>query len=285
MIWVGGRVVPDEALKVSVLDRTFEHGLGLFETLRTWNGRAPLLDRHLARMARSARELGLPYDSVMPPDDNAVSDLINSQGTGGDVMLRLTLTGGRDETAGALLWMRAASLPPPLRRDGAVIDMGTWWVNPDDTFLRYKSLNYWARRRAFESASRLGFDEVLSSSSDIRGTRIWEGSRTNVFAVRRDSLRTALTNGPLVPGIMRTLVIERARELSIDVVEDRVFRRIDLYTAEEIFLTNSVRGLIPVARVHERGHWIPKTWPAPGPVTQRLSLLVNDWLNPGDNPT
>ena len=55
MIWVGGRIVPDDALRVSVLDRTFEHGLGLFETLRTWNGRAPLLDRHLARMTRSAR--------------------------------------------------------------------------------------------------------------------------------------------------------------------------------------------------------------------------------------
>ena len=39
MIWVEGRIVADDALRISVLDRTFEHGLGLFETLRTWNGR------------------------------------------------------------------------------------------------------------------------------------------------------------------------------------------------------------------------------------------------------
>ena len=54
MIWVGGRIVPDDALTVSVRDRTFEHGLGLFETLRTWGGRATLLDRHKSRMLRSA---------------------------------------------------------------------------------------------------------------------------------------------------------------------------------------------------------------------------------------
>src|SRR5947209_19031845 len=94
MIWVGGRVVPDDALTVSVLDRTFEHGLGLFETLRTWNGRAPLLERHLARMDRSARTLGLPIDSVRLPDGDAVAALREAEGIVGDVALRVTLSGG-----------------------------------------------------------------------------------------------------------------------------------------------------------------------------------------------
>ena len=98
MIWVGGRVVPDDALKISVLDRTFEHGLGLFETLRTWRGRAPLLERHLARLKHSAKLLSLPYSSVMPPDERAVSDLVAAAGLGGDVMLRITLSGGTSAT-------------------------------------------------------------------------------------------------------------------------------------------------------------------------------------------
>ncbi len=75
MIWVGGAVVPDDALRISVTDRTFEHGLGLFETLRTWNGHAPLLDRHLARMTGSARALGLPLDPDALPDAGAVAAL------------------------------------------------------------------------------------------------------------------------------------------------------------------------------------------------------------------
>ncbi len=79
MIWVAGRIVPDDELKVSVLDRTFEHGLGLFETLRTWNGRAVLLGRHLARLSRSAEELGLPLDPAALPDAGAVADLLRAE--------------------------------------------------------------------------------------------------------------------------------------------------------------------------------------------------------------
>ena len=76
MIWFRGEVVPDEAVRISALDRTFEHGLGLFETFRTWNGRPTLLPRHLERMRRSARELGLVLDPADLPDDRAVTQLI-----------------------------------------------------------------------------------------------------------------------------------------------------------------------------------------------------------------
>ncbi len=72
MIWTRGEIIPDEALRISVLDRTFEHGLGLFETFRTWNGHATLLDRHLERMRRSADELGLPLYTGDLPDFGAV---------------------------------------------------------------------------------------------------------------------------------------------------------------------------------------------------------------------
>ena len=68
MLWVRGEVVSDDALTVSVRDRTFEHGLGLFESFRTWNGHPTLLDRHLERLQNSARELGLPLEPGQLPD-------------------------------------------------------------------------------------------------------------------------------------------------------------------------------------------------------------------------
>src|SRR5436305_6346359 len=112
MIWVGGRLVADDALSVSVLDRSFEHGLGLFETLRTWNRRAPLLDRHLARMTRSAEALGLPLDRAQLPNSRAVAELVEESLLEGDAMLRITLTGGRSDSGGSIIWMRTARLPP-----------------------------------------------------------------------------------------------------------------------------------------------------------------------------
>src|SRR5271166_3903504 len=98
MIWAWGELVADDALMVSALDRTFEHGLGLFETFRTWNGHPTLLDRHLERMERSAGELGLALDPKQLPDARAVEELIaastSSLAAGDDARLRLTLSGG-----------------------------------------------------------------------------------------------------------------------------------------------------------------------------------------------
>ena len=85
-----------------MLDRTFEHGLGLFETLPHLERPPELLDRHIERMKRSARELDLPLDDDQLPDARAVSDLIeanrDSSAPGQDVRLRLTLSGGRATT-------------------------------------------------------------------------------------------------------------------------------------------------------------------------------------------
>jgi branched-chain amino acid aminotransferase len=282
MIWVGGRVVSDKALKVSVFDRTFEHGLGLFETLRTYKRRAPLLGRHLTRLDRSARELGLPIETVELPDDRAVAALLDAEEVDGDVMLRITLTGGLTETLGAMLWMRSGPLPPPARHEGAVVDVGSWRVTRLDPLARHKALNYWARRLAYEAAHRVGFDEVLSMTL---GSALWEGSRTNLFGVQGSTLVTPSLDGPLVPGVMRGLVMELAGEHSLAVKETNAFS-LDLFQWDEVFLTNSVRGLIPVARAFFTtcgGDW--KTWPAPGPWTQRLSILANDWLDSGGRST
>ena len=76
MLWARGELVPDDALSVSVLDRTFEHGLGLFETFRTWNGHPTLLDRHVERLKASARALGLPLEPGQLPGSRDVALLI-----------------------------------------------------------------------------------------------------------------------------------------------------------------------------------------------------------------
>ena len=111
MIWVRGQIVPDDALTISVLDRTFEHGLGLFETLRTWNGYATLLPRHLDRLTRSAATLGLPLDLSALPDARDIQDLLQADGGTGDAVVRITLSGGLSPTHGSTLWMRSFPLP------------------------------------------------------------------------------------------------------------------------------------------------------------------------------
>lgn len=290
MIWVDGWIVPDDALTISALDRTFEHGLGLFETLRTWGGHPVLLDRHLSRMRLSASMLSLGLGGLRFPDADAVAALRAAEHMDGDSMLRITVSGGRGEGPSSRLWMRATPLPPPYRHGGAIVSLGRWDVSPWDPMTQHKVLNYWLRRMAHEEAKQRGYDEVLSSTSG----RYWEGSRTNLFVIKGQTLRTPSVRGPIVPGIMRGLVLELARQLPLEIEEDGILTRRSIFEADEVFLTNSVRGIIPVSRVfpHLRDKLSARTptnvpWArsAPGVWTHRLSILVTEWLNRGGVPS
>jgi branched-chain amino acid aminotransferase len=276
MIWCQGAIIADDALRISVLDRTFEHGLGLFETLRTWKGQPTLLERHLERMQRSAHELGLPLDPGQLPDSRALFDLIaanrGSLNPGHDVRLRLTLSGGlaTTPTSETVLWMTAGPLPPPVRESGTVITQ-TIQVTEDDLLARHKTLNYWRKRIAQAQATAGGSDDVLCRTS---GGLICETCRANIFLVEGGRLSTPDLEGPLLPGVMRAVVIESARRMGLDVKEgplplDRI------KTADEAFLTSSLRGILPIAQLLDR------ELPVPGPVTGLLRSAVLTHLTAG----
>jgi branched-subunit amino acid aminotransferase/4-amino-4-deoxychorismate lyase len=274
MIWIGGRIVPEEAMTIPAADRVCEHGIGLFETLRTWDGVAKLLPRHRARMIRSAADLGLPLDPTDFPDHEAVAQLLRA-GRGAevrDVTLRITLSGGRSGSEGSMVWMRHAPLPHPPSETGAVVMLAPWTVAAADPLARHKTLNYWSKRLAFEQGRAAGADEVLLATSD---GRIWEGSRTNLFLVRDGALITPDLSGPVLPGIMRGLVLERAAELGLE-ARQRSVSGADLERADEVFLTNAVRGLIPVGRTPGR------TVAVPGPWMLRIESRIEQWLREGE---
>ncbi len=239
MIWVGGEIVEDHELKISVMDRAFEHGLGLFETFRTWNGRPLLLDRHLARMQASARKLELPLDARDLPDVAAVARLDAAENTSGDRMFRITMTGGAPGHR-PVVWLRGSPLPPATPATGVRVRLDRIAYQP---LALHKSLNYWSRRLSYESALGRGYDEAVQATDD---DLVWSGSRTNLFAGCAGILLTPPLLGPLVPGIMRGLVLERAARLGIETREENL--SLDgLRDASEIFLTNSVRGILPIA--------------------------------------
>jgi branched-subunit amino acid aminotransferase/4-amino-4-deoxychorismate lyase len=113
--------------------------------------------------------------------------------------------------------------------------------------------------------------------------------------VTSDTLKTPTVTGPIVPGIMRKLVLECARELPIEVIDDGFITRRDILESDEVFLTNAVRGIIPVSRAKvsqpprredplSEPPFPPRTWDVPGTWTQLLSLKVADRLHGGGAP-
>jgi branched-subunit amino acid aminotransferase/4-amino-4-deoxychorismate lyase len=273
LIWVRGEIVPEGGLAVPVSDRVFEHGLGLFETLRTFHAAAPLLPRHLARMTRSAGELGLPFDVAALPDQQAIRRLLAANEMIGDAMIRITLSGGTAAGGAGVVWMRAAPLPPPVPPGGAVVGFAGLRID-GDPLARHKTLNYWSRRLAYEQARTQGADEVVLFGAY---GNYWEGSRTNLFLIRRQMLVTPGLDGPVLPGIMRALVLELAASVGLKpALADRGVSRDDLLRADEVFLTNAVRGIIPVGCIMNNPS--PRELSAPGAWTARLRDAVEVWL-------
>lgn len=269
MIWVRGQIIPDDALAISVLDRTFEHGLGLFETLRTWNGHLTLLPRHLDRLTRSAATLGLPLDLAALPDAQDVLALLQADGRTGDAVVRITLSGGLSQTHGGALWMRSFPLPEPSEES---LILGPVRPSRVDSLASHKTLCYWPNRLMYEEARQGGFDECLTISPD---GLLWEASRSNLFMVTDGEVLTPPCNGRVLPGIMRGLILERGDKIGLEVRESTLGLLDRLLRPDEIFLCNAVRGIVPVRQ------WGDACYPAPGPVTRQLWTEISRWLESG----
>jgi branched-subunit amino acid aminotransferase/4-amino-4-deoxychorismate lyase len=101
-----------------------------------------------------------------------------------------------------------------------------------------------------------------------------------LFLVRGNALLTPGLSGPVLPGVMRALVLELASGVGLSTVScEGGVSLTELETADEVFLTNAVRGLIPVAAMPGQ------SFTAPGPWTCRLSDRVTQWLHqPGEPP-
>jgi branched-subunit amino acid aminotransferase/4-amino-4-deoxychorismate lyase len=197
-------------------------------------------------------------------------------------MLRITATGGSHSTA-SVIWMRSSPLPPLRMEEGLRVELGSWRVASTDPMARHKSLNYWSRRLAFESARGRGFDETLSL---IDGLSHGEGSRSNLFVIQGDLLMTPSIDSPIVPGVMRGLILELARlDAQMEVREVSRIEPLQLPSADDIFLTNAVRGIMPVTRAEGIA---PDRWmirPPGSHWTDRLRTLVADRVTSGGEQT
>ena len=270
MIWRDGQIGADGSLDLPRADRLFEHGLGLFETFRTWHGRAVLLDRHLARLRHSASALGIDLAGAALPTADDVAQLLATTARP-DALVRLTVSAGRPPDLAPAAWMTAAPLPPSPPAEGWRAVAAAWTVAPGDPHARHKTLNYWSKRLAHEQARADGADESIFSSSD---GRIWEGSRTNLFVIRRQALLTPPRSGPIIPGIMRGLALELAGRANLEPAEADLSDA-TIAGADEVFLTNSVRGLIPLAEWQGREY---RPNGAGFPRTARLRQTILDHL-------
>jgi branched-subunit amino acid aminotransferase/4-amino-4-deoxychorismate lyase len=220
-------------------------------------GRPVFLDEHIERFAAGCAFFGLANAPDAAALRAAASEIIRSSGIG-DGVLRWSAWAGEE---GRVEWQMRVEAPRPhqLKEIWQVEISATPLpaLGPETTC---KHLGRKAWRDALIAVRAAGGDEVVLT--DAAG-RVVEAAVSNVFCVRDGRLRTpALACRPL-PGIVRAGVLRLARAQGLP-VEEGVVTAGDLRSAEEVFLTNSLIGVRPVA-------WLAgRRLPAPGPVTARL---------------
>lgn len=254
-VWVDGRVADAGTATVDALDHGMTVGDGVFETLKVVDGVPFATARHLARLARSARGLGL-----QPPEEGlvrtAITELLDS--CRGDApslslaRLRLTWTAGpgplgseRSPDRHTLVAAVAASPPwPPAARAATV----AWTRNERSAIAGLKTTSYAENVVALHEARRRGADEALLANT--RG-ELCEGTGSNiVVAVDGELLTPPLQSGCLA-GITRELLLEWGAEEGLPVLEQPLGFDV-LQRCDEALLTSSTRDVQPLRAVDDR---------------------------------
>jgi branched-chain amino acid aminotransferase len=277
---VNGTISSGQEAVIPVFDHGFLYGEGVYETLRTYNGRLFLFDRHIRRLRNSARliDLALPFtDEELA---SRIQDTIaRSKLDGAEAYVRVLLTRGVGELTYDLRatpkpsWVIIVKpLPSPMaefyERGVKVVLVDIVRNHPQSVNPMIKSNNLMNSALAAQQAlKRGGFEAVMRN---YRG-ELTECTQSNLFIVKDGAAITPPLESGLLPGITREFIFEIGPAVGID-VREQVLRDDDLFGADEAFLTSTTREVLPIVTVDERTIGSGR----PGPVTSKLLKVFRD---------
>ncbi|MFN0057325.1 MAG: aminotransferase class IV [Planctomycetota bacterium] len=278
-IWLDGRIVAREAAQVSVLDHGLLYGDSIYETIRTHRGRWLALDEHLERLERSASALSL----TIPADRNELVRVLScvrdaAPDRAREVGARLMVTRG----VGPIGLDTTACLAPKLiviawqldtdyealRRAGVALRISSIRRNDARALNpQIKSGNFLNNILAYQDARKHNAYEAVMLTT---GGHVAECTTSNLFWVRSGVLYSASDDGILL-GVTRRLVLAVARDHRLP-VELGNYLPEHLQAADEIFITSTFKGVLPVVTLDAKAYTI-------GPTTQRIIALYQGYLD------
>jgi branched-chain amino acid aminotransferase len=271
-IWIDGEYFDRATAKVSVFDHGLLYGDGVFEGIRSYDGKLFRLHAHLERLYDSAKAIALTIPMTMDEMATVTEDALAKSGIA-DAYLRHIVTRGVGDLgidprkcpkATVIIVVDTIKLFPAevLSRGLRVITAGTPTPHREALSPRVKSLNYLSHIMAKLEGVNAGADDVIMMDS---AGAVAEGSGQNLFIVKRGVLKTPPPSAGILQGVTRDAVIELAVGMGIP-VQETALNRYDVYTADEAFFTGTASEMIPIRSLDARE--IGTTWP--GEITARL---------------
>ncbi|MGW0736519.1 aminotransferase class IV [Streptomyces sp. NPDC002851] len=271
-IWLNGGLQDLDTARVSVLDHGLTVGDGIFETVKAVRGRPFALTRHLERLARSARGLGLPE-----PDADEVrracAEVLDANPFE-LARLRITYTGGLSPLGsdrgdqGQTLVVAVGEVRR--RADSTTVITVPWTRNERGALAGLKTTSYAENVVALARAHETGATEALFANTV---GQLCEGTGSNVFVVLDGEIHTPPVASGCLAGITRALAVEWTGAHETDLPLDVLDR------ADEVFLTSTLRDIQAVHRVDARE--LPG---APGPVTAKAMRIFDERAAADEDP-
>ena len=257
LVYINGEIISRDKVQIPVFDRGLLYGYGLFETMRSYNGHVFYLDRHIARLVNSAGVLGIREALEPQKLETGVLRTLKANGLD-DARIRLTVTAGEGSrsigmpVSGKLtiiITVEELVLPSPENYlEGLRTSIVSIRRNSASPMCHLKALGYLENMLAHAEAVDDGSDEAILLNGD---GYVAECSASNLFIVETDKLITPPIEAGILPGITRRVIIELAAKLGIKLADEAVNVE-RLLNAEEVFITNSVIEIMPIAAIDGR---------------------------------
>jgi branched-chain amino acid aminotransferase len=255
LVYLNGGLIRRNKAKISILDYGFLYGFGLFETMRAYMGEVFRLDKHIRRLANSAKVMDISIDEVELK--RAVMDTTRANKLS-DARIRISISPGEGAiNANPLTCKKPTMLivsEKYIPYSQQVYTRGfkgipsSYRRNSQSTLSRLKSTSYLMSVMAKQEARLAGADEAICLNE--KGL-LAEGSMSNIFMVVDGILKTPGMESGILPGITRQAVLELASGIGINYFEGDI-KPDNLYKAQEAFLTSSLLEIMPLTRVEDK---------------------------------
>jgi branched-chain amino acid aminotransferase len=249
MLWLNGSLVDEADARVSPLSAGLLYGWGVFTTLGVRGGRTRAFSHHWARLAAHAEKLRVAIDWDAADVEAGIATIVRAENVI-DGRARVTVV-----RSAAGVWQPAGGPPSdvmvvaasvaPHEAAPLALTVSPYRLLSGSPLAGVKSTAYVGQLLALDEARARGFDEALMLNE--RG-EIAEATTANVFWLRDGELFTPSLATGCLSGVTRRIVLEAARARRTRVVEGG-FALSELRSADEVFLTNSTRGVMPVGEL------------------------------------
>ena len=251
IVYINGEYLPQSQATVSVLDRGFLFGDGVYEVIPVFAGKPLRLTEHLDRLQRSMHRVSLKNPLTQQEWEGIFQTLLESN-PGCDRSIYLQVTRGaapvRDLSFSAgiepTVFVMVNDIKPV---DYAQLEKGIEAITVDD--FRWKACDIKSVSLIANVMIRLSANQQnVVDAIMVRGGLVTEGTASNIFVVHDGTISTPPKSDRLLPGITRDLVIELALANGLK-VQQRDIKQDELETADEIWLTSSTREIAPVVKL------------------------------------